>query len=114
LIGEKSTAHKTSRPVEGILAETFEAAVTAAVSQILAAREISASGNTRFAIYPALAQTDVLDYKIDLFFTCYLKSSTSHHCGVQVRFTRVINELKANYLGIFLSALSNLRAFLVE
>jgi hypothetical protein len=46
-----TSASSSSRPVEGIPAETFAAAVTAAVSQILAAREISASGNTRFIIY---------------------------------------------------------------
>jgi hypothetical protein len=68
---------RTSRPVEGIPAETFAAAVTAAVSQILAAREIQASGNTRFAISPALAQTDVLDYTTGLGAKIFSKATES-------------------------------------
>jgi hypothetical protein len=68
---------QTNRPVEGTPAETFAAAVTAAVSQILAAREIPASGNTRFAISPALSQTDVLDYTTGLGAKIFSKATES-------------------------------------
>jgi hypothetical protein len=66
-----------SRPVEIISAERFAAAVTAAVSQILAAKEIPASGNTTFVILPALAQTVVLDYTTGLGANIFFKATES-------------------------------------
>jgi hypothetical protein len=55
---------RTTRPSKGISPNTFADAVVTAVEQILAARGFSGtqSSNVQFAISPALAQPNVLDY----------------------------------------------------
>jgi hypothetical protein len=64
--------------------------------------------------YQELSERDVSNTMSNChmkIFTCYLKSSSSHHCGVQLRFTRVINELKTNYLSIFVCSHQSKRFF---
>jgi hypothetical protein len=55
---------RTTRPSKGINPNTFADAVATAVEQILAAHGFSGnqSSNVQFAISPALAQPNILDY----------------------------------------------------
>jgi hypothetical protein len=52
---------RAARPTKGITTDALIAAVTAAVTQALAAREPTTAGNISFAVSPALAPSDRLD-----------------------------------------------------
>jgi len=68
---------RVARPPEVIDPATFAAAVTAAVEQILAARVQQAATTTppHFAISPALAQPNVLDYSSGIGAKIFTKAT---------------------------------------
>jgi hypothetical protein len=68
---------RATRPTEGITTDALIAAVTAAVTQALAAREPTTAGNISFAVSPALAQSDILDYLSSMGAKIFSKATES-------------------------------------
>jgi len=88
---------RAARPTEGISTDALIAAVTAAVTQALAAREPTTEGNISFAVSPALAQTSILDYSTSMGAKIFSKATEPLPTTFQVNKPNIrilLNELQ--------------------
>jgi hypothetical protein len=87
---------RAARPTKGITTDALIAAVTAAVTQALAAREPTTAGNISFAVSPALAPYNILDYLSSMGATIFSKATESLPTTFQVNKPNIrilLNEL---------------------
>jgi phenylpyruvate tautomerase PptA (4-oxalocrotonate tautomerase family) len=88
---------RSAQPFKGMTIEALIAAVTAAVTQVLATREPKTTVNISFVVSPVLAQTDILDSTSCIGAKIFSKATESLQTTFQVdkpNMRILINELQ--------------------
>jgi hypothetical protein len=75
---------RAARPTKGITMDALIAVITAGVTQALAAREPTTTGNISITVSPALAPSDILDYLSSMGAKIFSKSTESLPTTFQV------------------------------